>query len=155
MLLTVQHATKLQFHMNEDNIITYGISYIFVLWLCSYIAGCSAKAEGLRFSHHNSRLLFEKCWNRISFQKSPVLTEFYHASCKALGANSKTVSQLGHSLLLPNCNLSSASPRTLDGILNQIRHLFVASLLQQAVSAKHQFICCWRPACLHLHTVLC
>jgi len=128
VVLTVQRAAKLQFDMNEDNIITCGISYIFVLWLCSYIAGCSAKAGGPRFSHRGSRLLFEKCWNRILFRISPVLTEFFHASCKALGANSKTVSRLGHSLLLPNCNLSSVSPRSLDGILNQIRYLFVESV---------------------------
>jgi hypothetical protein len=31
VLSTVQHATELEFHMNEGNIITCGISYIFVM----------------------------------------------------------------------------------------------------------------------------
>jgi len=48
-LSTVQRATKLEFHMNEGNIITRGISYIFILWLCSYIAGLIAKAGGAAF----------------------------------------------------------------------------------------------------------
>ena len=31
VLSTVQRATKLEFHMNEGDIITRGISYVFVL----------------------------------------------------------------------------------------------------------------------------
>jgi len=126
---TVQRATKLEFHMTEGNIITRVISHtsIFVLWLCSYIAGLSANAGGPHFSHSCPRFLFEKFWNRISFRTSPVLTELFHATCKALRANSKTSSRLGHNLLLQNCNLSSASHRTIDGILSQIRYLLVES----------------------------
>ena len=145
VLSTVQRATKLEFHMNEGDIITRGISYVFVLWLCSYIAGLSAKAGGPRFSHRCTRFLFEKCWNRISFRTSPVLTELFPASCKALRANSKTLPRLGHNLLLLNWNLSSASPRTIDSILSQIKYLLVDSNVTEG-----RFIRCWHPACIVL-----
>ena len=51
VLPTVQRATKLDFHINEGNIMTRGISCILVSCLRKHIAGRSAKAEGPHFPY--------------------------------------------------------------------------------------------------------